>query len=140
MGFWSNLFGSSTVINKAVDGIYNGIDAMVYTDEEKAQDYKERISLKTKMLAAYEPFKIAQRFIALFTGIPFVVIHTILVLTWLVSIYMIGEGEQYKFVFEQLKLVAEWNNTTLGEPFGYIIIFYFLGGAGEGVVRAVRKK
>lgn len=136
MGFWSKLFGSENVVNKAVDGIYNGTDAVFYTDEEKAANFNRVLDLKTKMLRAYEPFKIAQRFIALFTGIPFVTIHVIVVLAWIVSIFTIGSSDAYKFVFDQLKLVAEWNNATLGEPFGYIVIFYFLGGAAEGTLRA----
>lgn len=142
MSFWSRLFGSSSVVNKAVDGIYNGVDALVYTEQEKAEDFKDRVGLKIKLLQAYEPFKLAQRFIALMLGIPFVLIHVVVTVTWLIGIFKIGPGLEYKFVFEQLKLVAEWNNATLGEPFGYVVIFYFLGGAAEGGIRAFgnRKK
>ena len=142
MSFWSTLFGSGNVVNKAVDGIYNGVDKLVYTDEEKADDFRERVGLKIKLLQAYEPFKLAQRFLALLTGIPFVLIHIVISVAWMISIFVTGPGLEYKFIFEQLKLVSEWNNATLGEPFGYIVIFYFLGGAAEGGIRAFgnRKK
>jgi len=40
-GFIKNLFGSSknteTIVETAAKGIYNGLDALVFTDEEKAQ-------------------------------------------------------------------------------------------------------
>jgi len=45
MGFWSWLTGggeavesAAKVAEKATDGIYNGIDKMFYTDEEKAEN------------------------------------------------------------------------------------------------------
>lgn len=140
MGIWSRLFGSDNVVNKAVDGIYNGVDYAVYTDQEKAEELTKRMSVKAALLKAYEPFKIAQRLIALIVGFPFVVIHLIVMLVWLLSIFMFDSPERYNFIFEQLRLISEWNNNTLGEPFGYIVIFYFLGGASEGAIRAISSR
>lgn len=40
MGWFSNIFGSAekatAIVDKAADGIYNGVDKMFYTEEEKA--------------------------------------------------------------------------------------------------------
>lgn len=140
MGFFARLFGSDNVINKAVDGIYNGVDSIVYTDQEKAENENKKSSLKVQLLNAYAPFKIAQRFIALIVGIPFVAIHLITFIAWIVSIFFLGSSPGYNFTFEQLSLIGEWNNKTLGEPFAYIIGFYFFGGAAEGIVRARNEK
>jgi hypothetical protein len=52
MGIWASLFSSPSVIKKAADGIYNGVDAAIYTDQEKAAGFMG-------MLKGYEPFKIA---------------------------------------------------------------------------------
>ena len=54
MGLWSSLFGNKKIIDAGIDGI----DVMVFTDEEKS-------SAKMKFLKLYEPFKLAQRYIAM---------------------------------------------------------------------------
>ena len=43
MGIWASLFSSPSVIRKAADGIYNGIDAAIYTDQEKAAGFMDII-------------------------------------------------------------------------------------------------
>lgn len=75
MSIWGTLFGSKNVIKQAANGIYNGVDKAFYTKEEKAQGFLE-------LLKAYEPFKIAQRLLALVISIPYVVV-------WLMSAAML---------------------------------------------------
>ncbi|HDM8061666.1 hypothetical protein [Vibrio harveyi] len=140
MGIFDALLGSEKVVSKIADGVYDGIDAAVYTDEEKAKNELEKKSLKVRLLEAYQPFKLAQRFLALIFGIPFVLLWIIIAMCWLVSIFAIGPGLEYKFIYEQLKLVGEMNNETLGTPCAVILGFYFFGGASEGLVRAAREK
>jgi len=50
MGILSKLFGSDKIIDAGI----NGIDAMVFTDQEQS-------NAKLAFLKLYEPFKIAQR-------------------------------------------------------------------------------
>ena len=66
MTIFERLFGSDKVIGKAVDGIYNGVDKIAYTEEERADNFR-------KLLKLYEPFKIAQRFLALTLTIPYAI-------------------------------------------------------------------
>ena len=56
--------------------------------------------------------------------------------TWLYYIWFPTSGEMLDFRFAQLKEIALMNNLTLGEPSAWILAFYFLGGAGEGIVKA----
>lgn len=59
------LFGS----DKVIDGAMKGIDAIVYTDEEKANMELSKAKVKIELLGAYAPFKIAQRYLAImFSG------------------------------------------------------------------------
>jgi len=69
MWIFEKLFGSNKVIEKIGDGVYNGIDKAVYTPEEM-------IDNRLKSLAAYEPFKIAQRLLALVFTIPYMLAWT----------------------------------------------------------------
>lgn len=129
MSILGRIFGSKEVIETGVEGIYNGVDKVVYTDEEKADNF-------ARLLKLYEPFKVAQRLIALMVGIPFVFLHIVISLVWLQGLIVIDNTEVYLTFTERVSTFAMANNQTLGEPFGYIVIFYFCGGMGEGVVRA----
>lgn len=131
MSFFGRLFGSDDVIGKAVDGVYNGVDKIVYTKEEKAERFE-------RMLTLYQPFKLAQRWIALMTGIPFVTIHFICSVVWLSSIFIVGSDVDYAQFVNRLGEVMSLNNDTLGTPFAIIVGFYFAGGAGEGIVKAIK--
>lgn len=110
MGLLGKLFGSDKVIGKLTDGIYNGVDALVYTQEEKVENFQ-------KLLKLYEPFKIAQRFLALIFGIPYA-------LAWFITFLL-----SFKFdITFQLQLLSG----TMGQIVLAIVAFYFLGGTLAG--------
>lgn len=128
---------------KAVETGMAGIDKIFYTKEEKADDGIRRTSAKLMFLKTYEAFKVAQRFIALLLGIPFVLVHVLCALFWFVLVgfavfsgvpIVPDEPGAYEFGVSQLLLIADMNNKTLGEPFAWAVIFYYGGGAGEGLI------
>ena len=131
MGIWSTLFGSENVIKKAADGIYNGVDAAFYTDEEKATGF-------FNLLKAYEPFKIAQRLIALAITIPYVVVWILCALMLVASGFV--DPAYGKQIAEASLHLGELNNNTLGTPVALVLSFYFAGGALEGVVGRMKSK
>lgn len=136
MGIFSKLFGADEVVKKAADGIYNGVDKLVYTDEEKAEMRLKAAQQFLQLLKAYEPFKLAQRLLALIFAIPYVLI-------WLVSaiLFIIGAlFPQFIDAIEVSKELAKMNNETLGTPVAIILAFYFSGGMLEGVVRRWKQK
>jgi len=102
MGLFGKIFGSDTVI----DGAVKGIDSVFFTDQEKAEAHKEFLKL-------YEPFKLAQRFIALSFTIPFVLLGS------------------YGIIFDSG--VANDAVELFGTPVAIIVGFYFAGGViGKG--------
>ncbi len=115
-GLLGKIFGSDEVISKAVDGIYNGIDKMVYTDEEKVDNY-------LRVMDMYTSFKLAQRLIAMAVVPPYV-------LAWFVT-FMVSFSEASTVTQEAL-LEGRMGDLVLA-----IVGFYFLGGAAEGSMRAV---
>ena len=131
MSIWGKLFGSDKAVGGIVDGVYNGVDALVFTPQEKAERFE-------RLLKLYEPFKLAQRLLALLVGIPFVFIHTLAGLAWFTSIFMVTD-EVYMVFLERLGELMTFNNATLGTPFSIIIGFYFAGGMVEGGIKAFRK-
>ena len=102
MNILGKLFGSEKVIS----GVVDGIDKVFYTDEEKAENFR-------LMLKLYEPFKIAQRFLALTFGVPYS-------LAWFITF-----GASFVVdVSAQLTLLSG----TMGQIVLAIVAFYFLGG------------
>lgn len=106
MNIFAKLFGNK----KIVDAGISGIDKMFYTNEEKADGFR-------KLLKLYEPFKIAQRFLALIFGIPYAAAWFI---TFLSSFFIDVSG--------QLILLGG----TMGQIVLAIVAFYFLGGTING--------
>ena len=112
MGVLANIFGSDKVIGKITDGIYNGVDKIVYTEEEKAENLKDVLKL-------YEPFKLAQRLLSLVFAIPFVICWTI---TFMMSFTDFDITEQ-----------AALLDGKMGDISLAIIGFYFFGGMLGGI-------
>lgn len=136
MGVFSKIFGTEKVIDAGI----SAIDKSFYTEEEKAEHHIKVAGIKIDLLKAYEPFKLAQRLIAFMVGIPFVAIHAIIFLIQLILLMLALRygSESYDFAMTQLDLMVDRNNQTLGEPFAWIVGFYFFGGAGEGIVKRLR--
>jgi len=53
MGFWGKLFGTDRAIEKGIDVISSGLDALIYTDEEKAGDARQERAAARGMLIAW---------------------------------------------------------------------------------------
>lgn len=122
MGVFSKLFGSE----KVIDGAIKGIDSAFYTEEEKADSYERRMGLKAALLQAYQPFKVAQRFLALLYGVPYVVAWSA---TWAAS-FFVNVQAQYDMLIESDIAMANL----------IILAFYFAGGAGESIFKWKARK
>lgn len=114
MNVFAKMFGSDKVIDAARDGI----DAMFYTEEEKQRQFGTLLKL-------YEPFKLAQRLLALIFCPPYA-------LAWIITFGMSCFGLDIK---SQLDLLGG----DMGTIVGVIAGFYFGGGAIEGIVRGARQ-
>ena len=110
-GILGKLFGS----DKVIDGAMRGIDALVYTDEEKANMELSKAKVKIDLLGAYAPFKIAQRYLAVMFSAAF--IFLLLVSTALAIL---------KMPYQPILDVAE--AFSLGYIVLAIVTFYFGGG------------
>ena len=105
MGLIAKLFGSDKVIDAGI----SGIDKMFYTDEEKAD-------AKMHLLKLYEPFKLAQRYLALVFGVPYSV-------AWFVTFcasFFVDTSKQMELLSGDMAMIV-----------GVIVAFYFAGGMGN---------
>ena len=125
MGLLGRIFGSDEVISKGVQGIISGVDKAIYTEEEKKDNFKSFLKL-------YEPFKIAQRYLALIFGIPFASLHTLAF-----SARMVDWDNPA--LQASMKAIQADMNDSLGMIVLVIIGFYFAGGAAEGILKKMSK-
>lgn len=116
MGLLGKIFGTDT----AIEAGKKAIDALVFTDEEKANLHKE-------FLGKYEPFKLAQRVLAFMFGGVFLLVYINAILLWNIGVFTSNlelQGYYMTVAFE----LAEWNTKTLGTAVTVILGFYFAGG------------
>ena len=121
MSFISSLFGSDKVIDAGIDGI----DAMVFTDEEQSR-------AKMAFLKLYEPFKLAQRYIAMTFCPAYILGWVLTVIVEIVDVF-IAKDLDTKALYELLQGDISLMVTI-------ILGFYFGGGAVEGVVGMMSRK
>ncbi len=111
-----NIFGKILGSKKVIDSAISGIDKSIFTTEEKA-DYM------LTFLKAYEPFKVAQRFIALIVLIPFMLIFLVSV-----GLLIYGGIAESDIVIKTAKEIMQFNIDTLEWIVITIVAFYFAGG------------
>lgn len=128
---------------KVVEGVSNGLDKMFLTNEEKLDNWE-------RLLTLYEPFKLAQRLIAL------TLLFCLAMSFLLAAIVRIGGWLFYDPSPEILNLVLQGTYTPpyietsewlvlnayklFFEPFTWAVIFYYGGGASEGLVNAWKNR
>jgi len=111
MSFLNKIFGSDRTISKSIDLI----DNIFYTDQEKAEQKKE-------ILKAYEPFKLAQRYLALiFAGLFSLSFIAIFIMSFMDMDYS-----------RQMKIIEVFNIDLIMIT---IVAFYF----GGGVMNSLKK-
>jgi hypothetical protein len=124
MGFWGRLFGSSHAVNAMIDGVTNGLDALVYTDEEKSLDAaKERSEARGMLvswMAATQGQNLARRFIALVIAGIWVFQYLAVTLLSIISIW-VGDPEG----FERSAKVIGQNAEQMNAAMMLVLGFYF---------------
>lgn len=109
---WSWLFGNSSAAEKVVDGVSNGLDMLMFTDEEKAIASQKVLDFKIEYAKHTQNQSIARRVIAFsITGL------WALLNLFAVALYFISEPAS-KFIFEVLK-------ENINTPFMIVVGFYF---------------
>ena len=106
--------------------IISGIDKSFLSKEESI-DYMQ------KMLVLYEPYKLAQRILAIMFSSVFLLVHGMTATAHF--IYTLKDIDTSKVVE-----LYYYNNDTLGQIVLLVMGFYFAGGVLEGTVKRLGKK
>lgn len=105
MSIFGTIFGSETAVKAGRDAI----DAVFYTEEEKAKQHAEFLKL-------YEPFKLAQRVIATMVVVPYM-------LGW-AAVFLCS----FFFTEKDLAFPLKMLSGDIGTATLIVIGFYFAGG------------
>lgn len=103
---------------KVIDSSINTIDSLVYTDQEKA-------NLKVDLLKNFEPFKLAQRYLALIFSSAFLI-------AFLTAISLSLFGLDYSGI---IKIIDVFNLSWIVLS---IVTFYFTGGTIESFKKTTK--
>ena len=136
MGFIGRLFGTEAALTSVVDGVKNGLDALVYTDQEKAADAAIERSEGRKMVVewmkATQGQNLSRRLIALsITGVWL----GMKILATLVAIYAVYSTDtaRLQIVIELMRgLSSDMTNAVM-----LILGFYFAAPHMGGIAKAV---
>ncbi len=126
------LLGKITSPVKLIEQATKALDKMTDGQGEKADRFID-------LLAAYEPFKIAQRVLAFMVIGTYVFIHIVTTLIYLAVIVknlFWGTNLDPSPLYE----VYKWNNENLLYPSLIILTFYFSGGVINGAIKRLSNK
>ena len=113
MGILSTIFGSGDVISKGMDLIDD-----IHTSDTELIEAKSKA--KTDLMAAYAPFKIAQRYLALMFGGTYILSYImVIVMTFIGKDTVAVQGILSEFQIDWIMLS--------------IVMFYFGGGLADSI-------
>lgn len=138
--FLGKLFGTEKAITSVVDGVSKGLDALVYTDEEKAiaaaQERSEARQMLVGWMAATQGQNLARRLIALsITGV-WLLQYVIAQVTYSISIFVTGAEEKLQTLSEFLRQGASDMNSAVM----LILAFYFAAPHMGDIAKAITGK
>lgn len=144
MSFWGKLFGTEKALNGIVDGVTNGLDALVYTDEEKAADAAADRSEARKMvvqwMAATQGQNLARRLIALsITGV-WLSMYLLSVFCAMVAVFTDTDGVVTAEKINQVGTIAKGAAMDMNPAVMLILAFYFAAPHMGDIAKAVTGK
>lgn len=123
MGWLAKIFSSSTVVEKAAEGLYNGIDKSFYTAEEKEGDQQKRIDMFMKLITITQDASPARRSIALVIMSFWIFLGIDVVLLLNVSLFF---PDHTKAISEVLVSIMDFAEKYVMTPTSIVLGFYFL--------------
>jgi hypothetical protein len=116
---------------KLLDNVSSGIDKAFHTTEEKRENFNT-------MLALYQPFKIAQRYLAMIFCIPYAILFLFVAIsamgTFIAGFWFPNTEPMWGNIDKMLDILKG----DIGTIVFTIVVFYFGGGALEGVVERIK--
>lgn len=142
MSFWGKLFGTEKALNAVVDGVSSGLDALVYTDEEKAQAAAENRTEARKMVVEWmrttQGQNLARRLLALSITAVWLLQYILAQVANVVSVWSDKSEQWTAMAAYMISGASAMNNAVM-----LILAFYFaaphMGDIVQGVLGKMNK-
>lgn len=144
MSFWGKVFGTDEAIRSTIGAVKDGIDALVYTEEEKSNDAaKERSEARSMLVGWMEATQgqnLARRLISLaITGV-WLLQYIIAQIALSVAIFWESKSDQ----LVKLATVQTSNASDMSSAVMLILAFYFaaphMGDFAQAIVGRFKTK
>ena len=144
MSFWGKLFGTEKALTGIVDGVTNGLDALVYTDEEKAadaaKDRSEARAMVVQWMAATQGQNLARRLIALSITGTWLGMYLLSVLCGMVAVFTNNLGVVTAAKITEVGAIAKTAAMDMNPAVMLILAFYFAAPHMGDIAKAVTGK
>lgn len=139
MSFWGRIFGTEKALNTAIEGVKNGIDALVYTDEERAtdaaKDRAEGRAMVVQWMQATQGQNLARRLIALSVTAVWLLQH---IVSQALNLAAVWADDAVKLA--EAASVMKSGASDMNAPVMLILTFYFAAPHMGKVAEAVTNK
>lgn len=140
--FFGKMFGTEKALTTAIDGVVNGFDKLIYTDEEKAdreaKDKQAARGLIIDWLKASQGQNIARRFLAIMISIMWLLMH---IGSLVLSIASVWIADQDKYL-KSASVIQDYAESISGAMM-LVLSFYFaapyMGSIVEGAMAKFSK-
>lgn len=141
MSFWGKLFGTEKALSGIVDGVTRGLDALVYTDEERAKDAAadrtEARQMVVGWMAVTQGQNLARRLIALsITGV-WLAMYLLSVVCAMVAVFTNSVGVVTAEKINAVGVIAQEAATDMNPAVMLILAFYFAAPHMGDIAKAV---
>ena len=144
MSYLGKLFGTEKALSSIVDGVSNGLDALVYTDEEKASGAAKERSEARKMviewMSATQGQNLARRILALSIGGLWILMILTSTLLSICSVFVDNIGVVTADKFKEASSIAKSTAFDMGPAVMLILAFYFAAPHMGDIAKAVTGK
>lgn len=142
--FFGKLFGTEKALEGVVDGVTNGLDKLVYTDEERANDAAADRSEARKMIvqwmASTQGQNLARRVISLaITGI-WLGMYLLSVLCGMVAVFVNSSGAVTAAKVNAVGAIAKDAAYDMNPAVMLILAFYFAAPHMGDIAKAVTNR
>lgn len=144
MSFWGKLFGTEKALAGIVQGARDGIDALVYTDEERAadaaKDRSEARAMVVQWMQATSGQNLARRLISLsITGV-WLGMYLLSVFVSMIAVFTNESGAVTATKLKEVAAIAQTSAIDMNPAVMLILAFYFAAPHMGDIAKAVTGK
>jgi hypothetical protein len=144
MSFFGKLFGTEKALAGIVDGVTNGLDALVYTDEEKAgdaaKDRSEARQMVVQWMASTQGQNLARRVLAMAIAFTWLGMYLLSAALGMVAVFVNDSGTVTAEKLNQVGAIAKEAAVDMNPAVMLILAFYFAAPHMGDIAKAVTGK